>query len=240
MNRRTVHLIAGLVVAAAVVAVPQAALAASDSVQVSTDGTTYTATNVLPLFSNALRIVPGDAHTTAVWVRNDGPTAARLRIDLIAPQAESSALAAAVTLAATPSGRPAEPVSFAEGIGNGACTVLRNDQVLQPGQSVRLDVRAEMFAAIAGTTAASEELSFELGASLFDADTVTAQPVGSSCLAAPAPPTSSGAGDGTLAHTGGAFPLAVAAWGTAGLIAGAVVFLGARRRRVVDDDSREL
>ena len=260
-TRRAAALVA-LAAAAAVLAVAPPAAAAADPLQVSTDGVTFTASDLLPVYPDALRLVPGDTESASVWVRNAGSSPARLRLELLSPQTSSDLLAANVTLAATPAGDARQTVTVAAGIANGACTVLGSARVLGVGETVRIDVTADMSASLTGTQAAQQSLGFALGATLFDAAAAAPQEVGAPCVALPDTPdepgasgasggsggggaagagsaAGSGSAAGDLARTGGQFPVIAAAIGGAGLLAGILVFLFARRRREVEDDSRE-
>lgn len=55
---------------------------AADEIEFSHDGVTWSSTLSDPLFDPARRWVPGDTHSASLWVRNLGPTAASVTIDV--------------------------------------------------------------------------------------------------------------------------------------------------------------
>lgn len=230
-----------LVVAAAVVAAAAPAAAAADAgaLQVSADGVAYASSNTLPVFPDALRLVPGDTRTASVWVRNVGQEAGRLRIELYVPQDPGGLQAAGVEVSAAPDGEAAQAVSAASAERDGGCAVLSGGRVLAAGESARVDVSVVMPASLTGTEAAQQSLRFSLGASLYDAQVQAPLASGSACLVLPAVQRSAASGV-PLAHTGGEFPLAAAVVGGVGLATGILFFVFARRREMADDGSRDL
>lgn len=249
MHARTLRALAAATLAAAalVVVAPLPAVAAEDHLQVSADGSVFVDSNTLMVYPQALRFVPGETHTGAVWVRNDGATAGRLQIELITPSATDDDLARHVSLSAAPEGDAAAPVTIATGIANGACTVLDADRVLAPGQTVRVEIRTEVSAELVGSQGAQQTIDFSVGASLFDATVPSTREPGAACTTmVPDDGGSSGVSGGAvggphaaLPNTGGTLPYVALAIGGAGVVAGILVFLFARRRRMVEDDSRD-
>ena len=80
MTRRA---IAALTVALALVAGGGATAAhAVDYIGLSTDGQRWSAHLAAPLFESSARWVPGDSDTAAFYVRNQGPSAGTLRIEV--------------------------------------------------------------------------------------------------------------------------------------------------------------
>lgn len=223
------------------VAVPTVAAAATENLLVSVDGSHYAAQNDLPLFPDALRVVPGDRETATVWVRNDSTAAARLWVELVEPTADDPVFASHVSLSATPEGTSGVPVSFATGIANGACTVLSADRILQPGESVAVTVAADVSATLTADDGALAHLGFRLRASLSEALGVVSAP-GAACAALPEPPTAPGtpgtAGTSSLPATGGSIPMVAGALGILGVTAGILAFVAGRRRRE-DDRARD-
>ena len=59
-----------------------AGAARADEVGLSLDGQVWTSVLRRPLFDPAFRWVPGDTETRSLWVRNQGPTPASMRITL--------------------------------------------------------------------------------------------------------------------------------------------------------------
>lgn len=76
--------------AAAVVALAAAPAHADDEIGLSQDGVTWTETLGAPLFDPGFRFVPGDVETRSFRVRNQGPSAGLLTVQVLA--ADPSAL----------------------------------------------------------------------------------------------------------------------------------------------------
>src|SRR5690606_7160579 len=94
--------VTGAVIAALVVAAP--ASAATPQVLVSVDGTAFSSNLSTQLFDDLDLIVPGDSMSSSMWVRNDSPDTALVRVaitDLVIP---STQFGAAVTLSSTMNG----------------------------------------------------------------------------------------------------------------------------------------
>lgn len=68
--------------ALAVVATAAAPAHADDEIGLSTDGVTWAEQLSAPLFAPGFRIVPGDAESRTFRVRNDGPSAGLLTVDV--------------------------------------------------------------------------------------------------------------------------------------------------------------
>ncbi|WP_418063229.1 LPXTG cell wall anchor domain-containing protein [Pimelobacter simplex] len=68
--------------AVAVVATAAAPAHADDEIGLSTDGVTWAEQLSAPLFAPGFRIVPGDAESRTFRVRNDGPSAGLLTVDV--------------------------------------------------------------------------------------------------------------------------------------------------------------
>lgn len=79
--------------AAAVVALAAAPAHADDEIGLSRDGVTWTETLAAPLFDPGFRFVPGDVETRSFQVRNQGPSAGLLTVQVLA--ADPSALLSA-------------------------------------------------------------------------------------------------------------------------------------------------
>ncbi|MFZ8757208.1 signal peptidase I [Microbacterium sp. HMH0099] len=125
---------AGLAAASAPRADPAPATA---SLQLSTDGATYTSGPVFPVFSDAGAFVPGRTVAVDLWIRNAGPdpAVAALRLDT---GSAGSALAASLAL-------------VVDGTALGAGDEWRS-RLLDPGESVRVEVGMRMDAAAANDT----------------------------------------------------------------------------------------
>lgn len=81
LRRSAASLGFGMLLALASVASPASA---ADEVGLSADGVTWTDELRAPLFDPAERWVPGDRQRQTFYVRNDGPTAAHLRVQVLA------------------------------------------------------------------------------------------------------------------------------------------------------------
>lgn len=177
-------LLMGFGIAAALVlatAIPPA-LASFNGLMVSTDGVTYKPGNQLPLFEAEERLVPGDQHIDAVWVRNDSEFAANLRIDAIQPVSDSPDFAAALTLSVTQTDSTVwEPVLLGNGIKNGSCTVLANKIMLQPGETTRLDVTATLSEDLGRRNAAKATAYFSMRGVLQEVATPDTSVPGAPC-----------------------------------------------------------
>ena len=226
-------------VAAGVFAAPNAASASGGDLQVSPDGITYADANTLPVYPESWRFVPGEVRTTSVWVRNTGSATGLLTLEMLNPTASDEILAASVSVSATPAGGPTTPVTITTGIANGACTVLGSDHALAPGETPRIDVRAAVAPTLEGAQGQLQSVDFVLGALLSDAAARSPQNVGERCAAVPAETAGAAPSVSALPHTGGSVPVVTIAIGAAGIAAGLIVFMSARRRRMPDDDSRE-
>lgn len=100
--------------------------------------------STFPLFASMGRVVPGDSRTEHVWVMNNSSSAALLRVDMVDPIADDAYLAAAFSLNVFPTGGTRSSVTIAQGIDNGACTVLDAGIRLGAGERLRLDLTADV------------------------------------------------------------------------------------------------
>ncbi|WP_313355359.1 hypothetical protein [Microbacterium sp.] len=233
---------AAALLAAAALAAPTAASAAEDDLVVSTDGTHYSSADVLPVFADDLRLVPGDRESASFWIRNDSAHTGRLRLDLVDPVSVDAVFATHVELAVAPDGTGATPITMSTALANGSCTVLSGDSLLAPGQAVQIRVTASLSSALTDEQGALADLRFEMRAVLADAAAVAVQPAGAACTAAPeeggkTPQPSPTSSPSALAATGGAGALTAAAVGGAATVAGMIAFLWARRRRSEGDEA---
>ncbi len=126
--------IALAVVAGGLIVTP--AHAAGNGVEVSADDVTYSSTLPGALFTLTSPLVPGDAVSEDLWVRNTSTAPGVLRVSLIDVVTTDDALADALTMMTTLAGggvRPAVPLSAAN-----PCAVLLEGPILQPGETRRL------------------------------------------------------------------------------------------------------
>lgn len=178
--------LAGLL-SAVVLASPTPALAANDRLLVSNDGVNFVPESTFPLFASMGRVVPGDSRTEHVWVMNNSSSAALLRVDMVDPIADDAYLAAAFSLNVFPTGGTrSASVTIAQGIDNGACTVLDAGISLGAGERLRLDITADVDAALAAQQGALGTVGFQLRGLLTEAVAGGHGSTGSKCIA-PAP-----------------------------------------------------
>ncbi|PZU46563.1 MAG: hypothetical protein DI566_06915 [Microbacterium sp.] len=250
--RRSARLVAAVALTLAVGAIgafPEAALAADDHLQVSTDGVTFVSSHTLPLYPDTWRFVPGDSESRSVWVRNGGDAAGRLRIELLPSGATDLEFAKHVEVSATPAGDAAAEVTMSDALANGACTVLSGGRVLAPGEQLRIDVSARVAPTLAGQQGVQQAVDFAVHATLFGVIGDAGPAIGSACVgvagdavAAPGTATSGTVTSGTaargsaLAHTGGTLYTVPIVIGAAGIAAGIFVVLAARRRARQEED----
>ncbi|NMD45746.1 MAG: hypothetical protein GYA85_03140, partial [Propionibacterium sp.] len=139
-----------------------AAPAAGNGLLVSTNGVDFTSDSTLPLFTRMGKVVPGDRSTRRIWLKNGSRVDAVLRVDLIDPSTDDAALASAFSLSVARRGAPPAPVTIADGVRNGACTVLRGGIALAPGERVRLDLTAGVASALSGRRGMRGSVRFRL------------------------------------------------------------------------------
>lgn len=206
------------------------ASAATDTVLLSLDGTTFTPTLSSGLFDGAGLLVPGQSVSRSLWIRNPTASGSALRVSVRNLVSTSTVFADGVSLSSLDSLPGSSPVSHALS-GLGACQVLSSAPSIAAGGTVKVTLTftmADLTAAVAQTDRASLDLMIAMR------DASAGAFSGSAC------------GDGgtlladtgtfrTVAFTGGSIPVP--------LIVGGGVLLGvgmclivARRRRQSEDD----
>ena len=229
MLRPTLRAAVAGVLAALVLMMPTPALAANDRLLVSSDGVNFVPNSTFPLFTSMGKVVPGDRQTEHVWVMNNSSSAALLRVDMVDPSADDAYLAAAFSLNVFPEGGTrSASVTIAQGIDNGACTVLDAGIRLGAGERLRLDLTADIDAALAAQQGTLGTVEFQLRGMLTEAIAGEHGAPGSKCIA-PAPDVPSG----DLTNTGVSSPRLLEAIAAAAVLAGTAFGLLAwlRRRR---------
>lgn len=217
--------------AAFVLAAPTPALAANDRLLVSSDGVNFVPNSTFPLFTSMGKVVPGDSRTEHVWVMNNSSSSALLRVDMVDPSADDAYLAAAFSLNVFPEGGTrSASVTIAQGIDNGSCTVLDAGIRLGAGERLRLDLTADIDAALAAQQGTLGTVEFQLRGLLTEAVAGGHETPGSKCIA-PAPDVPSG----DLTHTGGSSRGPLEAIAAAAVLAGTTFGLLAWRRRRQDE-----
>lgn len=206
--------------------------AAGNGLLVSTNGVDFTSDSTLPLFTRMGKVVPGDRSTRRIWLKNDSRVDAVLRVDLIDPSTDDAALASAFSLSVARRGAPPAPVTIADGVRNGACTVLRGGIALAPGESVRLDLTAGVASALSGRRGMRGSVRFRLRGVLVETAAAERAGPGDRCpepsanpVRPPVPPP------GSLPTTGPGAPLPLGLLGAAAIATGIVFCALAWRRR---------
>lgn len=206
-----------------------AAPAAGNGLLVSTNGVDFTSNNTLPLFTRMGKVVPGDRSTRRIWLKNDSRVDAVLRVDLIDPSADDAALASAFSLSVARRDAPAAPVTIADGVRNGACTVLRGGIALAPGENVRLDLTAGVASALSGRRGMRGSVRFRLRGVLVETAAAERAGPGDRCPEPSAHPVQPPPGN--LPTTGPGAPLPLGLLGAAAIATGIVFCALAWRRR---------
>lgn len=140
--------------------------AADQVLLVSADGTNFSSALPHPLFSQDLRLVPHDSLSKNLWVRNTGTQAGRLRVAMLDATSDNADLAAAFSVSIVESGGRglSTPSTIADAQ---PCTVLLSDIIVQPGQTLKVVVRASV-ANLDGRKGANGRVSFSFRAALSD------------------------------------------------------------------------
>lgn len=242
VNRIRVIRAAALLVAVTAlggVALP-ASGAVSDPLVISHDGVTFTPGSDISLFTEAGRIVPGDEATERVWLRNDAPDPGLLRIDLVNVRADDADLAEATGLTfIDASGEILGRLTIEQALQSGTCVLVRNDLLLEPGETLQLDVGVTVDAGLGsapgddGRDGTLGSVGFQLRSTLSDAAAGPSD--GSACPPpdSPFPPTDPDGppDDGALPATGAEINAAALTVSAGLLLAGAFLALRTRRRR---------
>lgn len=220
----------GVFVASALMAggVPSTAVGDPAEMLVSVDGRTFAPEPVEGLFERAAVLVPGDAVTSSLWVRNESPTPANLRVSIRELDVPSAEFARSVTLSVRDSNMTTvHALAEVE-----RCDVLVRTAGIPVGGTVRVDFALAMgdFASAATQT---QTASFIVVAALRDAAAGEFGP--SPCeddgvtISTSSPPVS------TIAATGTQPPVALLVIGGAVLGLGVILLGAARRRREPQD-----
>lgn len=234
-SRRTIFRSAALFVGAWTVCTPVAA-AASEALPLplttSFDGQNFTPGSDLPVFTDIGRVVPGDAETEQVWLRNNADGPGLLRIDLVNAQATDVDLARMTSLVfRDESGAELGEMTLEDAMASGQCAMVRNDLVVAAGETMRVDVALHVDDELGsrptddGRDGALQSVGFQLRATLSDQ---SAGPVDAE-LCPVVGDSASPAGD--LPATGGQINVGIAIGAAALVVAGLFAVVFARRRR---------
>lgn len=205
------------------------AAAAGNGLLVSTNGVDFATGSTLPLFASMGKVVPGDRSTERIWLKNDSGAEAVLRVDLVDPSADDAALASAFSLSLAPQ-RSVAPVSIADGVRNGECTVLGGGIALAPGASVRLDLTAGVASALTGRRGMRGSVRFRLRGVLIESAAARRVAPGDKCPEQPGHPVRPPA-PGPLPVTGPSALLPFGLFGAMAIATGVVFCVLGRRRR---------
>ncbi len=116
--------------------VPRPAMAAADEISVSSNGTVWVDELSGSLFDARDRWVPGDEETRSFWVRNDGPTGARLTVSVESTDTDRLLAADDIDLSARAEGR-----AWVE-LRNGVPSQALTSSALERRGTARVDLRA--------------------------------------------------------------------------------------------------
>lgn len=235
-----------LAVGCVIISAPTSAAAATDTLMVSADGTTFAPTLASSLFDPADRLVPGQSITATLWVTNAAPTAAAMRVGVEDVHFSSAAFADNVTMsvsdADTGVGREALISDFAD------CQTIVASHLVDAGATERLLVVLTMDDDVDGVLAQGDLAQFDLGVAMRDAAAgalpsgtcepgATVVPLTSSPQASASHSNPAGSKRGVMAYTGGELPVPLIVL-AASLIGAGVALLGRRRRDDRDADAR--
>lgn len=212
----TIAMSAALLLAAVVAAAPARA---ADEVGLSADGVVWYDALHRPLFDPSVRWVPGDAETASFYVRNQGPSAAQLTIEVRSADGVRL-LAGDVAIAARAEGRRWLAID------NGMASPWLTERAIARGGQVRVDVQVR-FLWHAPNDTMLDRLPLDFQVRLIEAG-----------------PSDGGPGpdsgpDGLLPDTGSAVSLIVI-WVAAILVgSGLALLAAARRRRSQEQDDQD-
>jgi len=218
MTRRafTITTSAALLLAAVVAAAPARA---ADEVGLSPDGVVWYDALHRPLFDPSVRWVPGDAETASFYVRNQGPSAAQLTIEVRGADG-ARLLADDVEISARAEGRKWLAID------NGSASPWLTERAMKRGGQVRVDVQVR-FLWQPPNDSMLERLPLDFQVRLVEAGPSDG---------APGPDSSP---DGLLPDPGSAVSLIVI-WVAAILIgSGLALLAAARRRRSQEQDGHD-
>lgn len=229
-------------VAVTSVMIPHAAASAASAIGLSADGTTFASTLPSNLFDSVGDLVPGESNTVRFWLRNESNETAYLRMALRDATADDPAYFSALSMVVAIDGVRGIRTSFADAT---ECSPLVVPTRVRPGESVLIDAALEL-ADLPGTSAQASNASMRMNVALSDAavgDESTAD-----CIAGGVDipinetgPTDTStstpiASDNEFVRTAPLLSAWIALWPILGFVAGALLFVLLRLRRVDDDD----
>lgn len=242
------------------------ALAAGGELELSADGTAFSATAPGPLFDSLDRLVPRDTREASIWVRNTAATDANLRVTITGSTWTDTAFAEALSVRASTPGVAGVAYTVAS---TAQCRVLLYGVLLEAGDAVELTVTLTV-GDLGGSTGQSADLRVDIGVALFEAPAGVSSgcegatpvplvaPRGGAKQPQPAPSVTPAAAatESTgiqvvtsprfielLTNTIAGFNLSILSWAAFAVIAGAVLYIvmgAVRSRRGLADTDEEL
>jgi LPXTG-motif cell wall-anchored protein len=225
---RAIIALAALALAGVMILPAAPAHAAPPEILVSTDGVNFAPATAVDLFDDLDLIVPGDTMDAQLWIRNNSPTPALVRVAVTGLTVSSPVFGSAVTLSST-----LNASSYASTISALTdCDVVVQTQTVGAGNTVRVDFEVSMASAASGLTGQGGTGSLGFIATAHD-PAAGPFPTSDGCTAAAAPRPGA---SGSLAWTGSEImPTVFVAVALLGL--GLLFTLLRRRRR--DDHTQE-
>lgn len=229
---RRVAVVAALAVAGVGATVAPAAASEGPDLLVSTDGVVFAAAASEDLLDGLALLIPGQATTASLWVRNPTPAPAQMRISARQVQIPSEEFGESVWVAVRDQGTGAATTAPLARVD--ACDLLVPQRTVAAGGTERFDITFTMDD-VDGETAQGEAAGMSLLVAMRDAEagpfpTSACDDDGVVVGRGPAVPASSGA----LARTGTSVPIGALAIGAHLLGAGLFLLAGRRRRRSDD------
>ena len=129
------------VLASVVLVINTGSAHAVDEIGLSLDGRTWTSELRRPLFEPGMRWVPGDSETRSLWVRNQGPTGASMRLAVRSADLDGLLERDDILISARVRGGSWIPLN------SGGAGRTLTEGALAQGDRLRLDVRVAFVAA---------------------------------------------------------------------------------------------
>lgn len=212
---------AAATVVAAVIAATVAPAYAADGVGLSFDGRHWSSSLSRPLFPAAFRWVPGDVQTRSFWIKDQGPTGARVSIAVTTADADRLLADRDITLRARVAGGSWVTLH------NGDADERLSDEALRRGARRRVDVRVS-FDPASHNHSQRSQLPLRFVVTLTDA----------AVHDSPAVKTGSSGGGSSILPSTGSTVTAGLLWLAAILIGSGTSLLLLGRRRRVEDEAR--
>lgn len=164
--RAGARLLLAALVAVLLAAIPAAPARAAEGFEFSADGTTWGEASPAALFPGSFDLVPGDAMSTALWVRNASPTAAVLSVVVTEVEYDSAEAGAGFGLAGRDEDGAGMPRTALADIA--ACAALVPARTLDPGEELEITVEVDLGSYVSGNQAQGAGIAFSLALGLVD------------------------------------------------------------------------